>query len=47
MNTIIEKIGQFILETIPTIFIFGVVAYIVFGGPMAEFMQIFVTWLYG
>ena len=47
MNSIIEKIGHIILEAVPTLFIMGVVAYIVFGGPLAEFMEIFATWLYG
>lgn len=47
MNTIVEKAGHMIVEAVPTLFVIAVVSYIVFGGPLADFMQLFATWLYG
>ena len=47
MNTIIEKVGQIIIEAMPALLIMGIVTYIVFFGPLADFMQMFASWLYG
>lgn len=47
MKPIIEKIGLLALEAIPTLAVIGIVVYIIFGGPMADFMEIFARWLYG
>lgn len=42
-----KEVMDFIVESLPAICIIGVVAYLAFGGVLADYFEIYTTWLYG